>query len=466
VSTERSAIPKKRFLKYALLGIATICITLYAAFYRELSVVFSFFILYFAGRFLVKKNAEGEILLFEVSFLINVLAAIFLTMIFRLEHGDPYTGMGDDMTIYEIARDFKNGITRFAGDLSWNGVNYKTYVIVLSGWLRLLNLVGFSSDFFFNLNILNCWMGAFIAPVVCNIFKHFTSERNSRSIGWLALLYPLSIYFSANIIRDTVVTLFFALGVLVTLDTSLGRMKKVLYLAVVTFLLYNLRDVSGLFLVTFICSFLAINLIANPVKYFVKVSVLIVLGFAFSILLAALAMSPPKVLPPLSDFMNHLSFRIHFYNDLALSTAGESLGAQLRQSRNPVLIGLSLPHLFFSPAPPRFFYGLTASNIVMGVGNIMWYFFGFAFLLSAINLPNHGRLNSFWWSLFLTALTSLLIINFTSGDVRHFAYLHPLLMGLAYMFLSKHPMVFNITFKIFAGFLAFLTALYIFLKFG
>ncbi|MBT1700921.1 hypothetical protein KK083_28775 [Fulvivirgaceae bacterium PWU4] len=416
------------------------------------------------GIRLLRWLAPETIPFFRYSYLLNVFFAIVFTQAFLLEHGDPFTGMGDDFTIHQIAIDNKNGIESYKDGLAWSGLNYKAYITALSLWLKVLNLAGFSSDYFLNLIILNSWMGAFVSPVIYLIFKKFTTDENSSTIAWITLLYPLSIYYSATIIRDIVVTLFFSIGVLVMLTRFRSKLLKFLLLSFCVFVLYHIREASGFFLFIFLITHYVLRKTGGSLRYVIRASILAVLMFVFSILLTALSMRPPKELPPMTHFMAYLSHRIHFYNDAAISQATESLGAEIRKSGNPVLLVLSLPHLFFSPVPPRFFFGMTTSNIFLGIGNLVWYFFGFFYLFSFINLPSRGEVNSFWWAALITAFAALLIINFTSGDVRHFSFIHPVLIGFAFIFIKNNKAAFGYLMKTFLLFALIIVLAYTALK--
>jgi hypothetical protein len=422
-----------RFLLMSLL--ATL---FYSLITGEVSVLFSFVVLYFAGSYLMNKIAPEAKKLLVYSFCLNVLFAVILTGLFELEHGSPFIkGMLDDERFFKIARDYKNGLLIFDEGLHWGGINFKAYTILLAGWLKLLNLFGFSSDHFLNLNILNCLLGAFAVAFVYLIFCRISNPVEANKIAWIVMLYPPVIYYSATLIRDTAVTLVFLASIWILL-LQRNLFFKLFLLSLSVFVLYHIRDASAFFLVIFISSYLALS-VKQSNRMVIKTILLSGVILLFLIFVTALSVKPPDRLPPRTELLSHLSFRIHYYQTVTSDESSEnSLGAKLKSSQNPLLLGLSVAHMFFSPAPPLLFYDFSVSNLFLGLGNIIWYFFGFCYLVTLKTRFQDNVRMRLWWAALTTTFVALILINFTSGNFRHLNFIQPLLIGIVMDYLFRH----------------------------
>ena len=162
--------------QFVAFAICFLFILIFAGAKSAPSVVISFLSLLLLGHWLFRNHEETQRLFFY-AFLLNSFFAIVLTTSFVFHHGKPFIGGGDDEMFYNIARDFKDGLRVFDyGRLPWDAINYKSYIVVLAGWLKALNVIGLSDDSFLNLNLVNSFFGAFSVVLIYRIFRMLTDE--------------------------------------------------------------------------------------------------------------------------------------------------------------------------------------------------------------------------------------------------------------------------------------------------
>lgn len=432
---------------------------------NEPSIILAYLLLAFIGTVLFRKQDNLATQFFFYAFTLYVSLAILFTSLHSLEHGDPFTGLGeDDKGYYETAKDYKDGIRKFEFvQAEWSAINYKAYIIILSGWLKLLNILGFNSDFYFNLNILNCFIGAFSAPFMYLIFRRWATERQARIIATLTLLYPPVVYYSAAIIRDVTILTLFSLGVLIA-DSEMKRVKKVILSILILWVLACIRDASAFFLAVFFVGHWLYKLNPRTMGATTKTLILFGIGFFIVLFTTVLSETPKTSRPPITHVLEYVNYRIHYYFKLSAAEGDEnSLGGKIRASQNPLVLATSVPITYFSPAPPLFFYKQTVSHWFLGLGNMLWYFFGFVYLLTVV-WSRQGQVNRLYIPILATLSAALLLISFTSGDFRHLFFLHPFLIGFAVIFLFKNKGQIHLILGMFGLLMVVLISIYITLK--
>jgi hypothetical protein len=448
-----------------VISVCAFFLLLKAIFSREISIIISFFVFLYAGHFLFRKATIPKKLFFY-TFCLYVLMAVVFTSIHQMEHGTPFTGLGeDDKGFYEIAKEFKNGATSFAWEgLQWKAINYKAYIYLLSGWLKVLNFIGFNSDYYFNLNILNCFFGAMAAPLLFLIFSRWVDDSLAYKIAIFTMLYPPIIYYSAAIIRDTLMVALFPLGVLLAQNTSLPRLLKIVFYILLLVFLINIRDVSALVMFIFLSLTWIFHLNSKAMTPILKLAGGVAVVAVFSFFLYFLSRKPLESSPQSGQLLDYVTHKVHFYFDLSEKESGSgSLGGKIRSSKNPVLLALAIPITFFSPAPPLFIYHFSLSHFFMGLGNILWYFFGFTYSLALI-ISRFKNIAGLHLPMVITFGITLVLVSFTSGDFRHLYFFHPFLIGFSLIFLSTNKKYVPLILNFFLGLSLIFILAYIVLK--
>lgn len=338
---------------------------------------------------------------------------------------------------YNISRDFKDGLRVFDyGRLPWDAINYKAYIIVMGGWLKALNVIGLSDDSFLNLNLVNSFVGALSVVLVYRIFRTLTGETLGWKIGMFALLFPSVVFYSATIIRDTFVLFTFAFSIYILAVSEWSGIKKTALLLACFVFMYYLRNASAFPLAAFVVVYMLLNVKGTNFKVLAIGLFFLGIVIAAAVLVTAAAMHPPKVQPPETDFMNFLSYQIHYYNKLIIAeTSWDSLGIRLRNFDSPVMVCLGIVYMYFSPVPPLFVQSPTFANFFLGIGNIIWYFIAFSYAFSIFKPSSSTIHRKVWWAILITLLLSLLMVFFSSSDPRHLLFIQPFIAGFTIEFL-------------------------------
>jgi hypothetical protein len=442
-------------------------IVIFAGISSSPSVIVSFLSLLLLGRWLLRNHEEAR-RFFLYAFLLNSLFAVLLALSFFLEHGDPFIGGGDDETFYEISRGFKDGLRVFdkKNAFSWSSLNYKAYIIVMAGWLKMLNIIGFSDDSFLNLNLVNSFFGALSVVLIFLIFKSIMGVELGKKTAYWVLLFPPVIFYSATIIRDTMVLFVFSLSLFILFVTNWRWRMKLPLLLVCLLVMYYVRDASSFLLAVFIITYIGLGLKGNNHKLLFIAGCFLAIIVALSTLLVAASTAPPAVQPLKTDFIKFLSYQIHYYNkEILHESLQTSLGARLRDFSNPVAVLTGILYMFFSPVPPLFFQSFTFGNLFLGLGNMVWYFIGFLYVFSVFQSsysPVHRRV---WWAVLMTLLLSLLMVYFSSGDSRHLHFIQPFIIGFTVEYFTRNKNSAILTTKILLVAGAALSMLYLILKF-
>lgn len=432
-------------------------IVAHVTFSGEASLLLTYFLALVTGYCLFRKSdALG---FFTISFFVNTFFAVLFVLYFESNHGLPFSEGADDQAFYEISKKLKNG-----ENVDFSALNYKAYVLTFSYYFKALNAVGIDSDYFFHLNILNSLFGALAAPLIFLIARGYTSQKNASLMALITLAYPPYIFYSATIIRDILVATLLFMIVYITIFRRSSQLRKIIILVPLFFFLYHIRAASA-FLALFFISYYYLTKTNLIPEILLKATVICMVIGVIAIQMVSIAKPPPPEQPPLSDISNYLSYTSHYYRDLMVEQSDKnSIGVLIRTSENPALIFLSFVYMYFSPAPPLFVKSLELDDIFLGLGNLKWYYFALLFIIAAFLREKDAFKRRFQWAVILTVLLAVSVINFSSGDPRHFYFLQPLVMLVGLDYVSKNKRFFLDFTKAFALIFGFAGLVFVLLK--
>jgi len=411
---------------------------LLGGYYQDLSVFITFFFLLYLGKLLLKKQVHTIYKLQRNSFFVNVCSGVLITTW--------YSSGQDDFTFYSISTFLSKGQYNFnIADryFEWSSIQYKFYVLAFAYWYKMLNIIGVSSNFFFHLNIINSFVASFIAPFVYKIgLKVFGDKSSTPKIAALfCLLFPILIYYSSVIIRDSWIITFF-LMIVYALISNKTLLRKLLLIFVLLFLVFFLRKSSAVFIVALILLYIVFNTKNAFFVFLINRIVPFVTLFILLIFFIAIQLPVPEVAPPNTEVLNYISYTVNFYRNLSASEAVDSsVGLQLRLSNNPIVIFVYYVYFYLSPVPPVFIKNFNIVNVFLGVGNILWYIVSPLYFIHSFQLRKTSNIvfiKSFFWFLILV----LIMVGTATGEQRHLLFLYPIVFLFSIDYVLNHKQQF------------------------
>lgn len=415
------------FKKSSLTGILLLffILTIFSLFivgnyYHSSSVLIAFLFLLSFGCLLLRGVSRK---LFFLSFFINILVSIIFHFYFLRANGLPFTQGGDEKTYYDFSLSiYHHGITSL-GEI-YLFIPYKAYVLLLAGWMKLLNFIGITDPSIpFNLRLLNDFVGGFIPVISFHIFSLFFDKIKARKYSLYILLFPLTIYYSATLLREVYVTVPFLLIVYLTLSPQFNRAIRIFLIGGLCVFTFFIRPASAAMIVSFPFFYVFFKKGSNYKFSYLKKSIIPLL-FLASLLI-------------FHQFNSRSINETHSgYSELSASAAsGNSVGSLLVSSHNPIA-KLAMPvYIAYSPIPPPIFSEVNIYNTFISIGSIWWYVIFPLYILLIIKiLKRKDVFSGFIKASGVTVLFSLALVSVTSMDPRHIQFIYPIALfgGLFY----------------------------------
>lgn len=424
-------------------------LTFHIFYFKAPSVLITFFSLFILGIIFFLKSGKTTPQLFLISFCFNISISAIITYYFIYLNGIPFSEGGDDFTFYDLTIHWLEGISKFDSyaikeyGISWSTIEYKLYIQIFGNWFKFLNSIGIESNHFFHLNILNCWFGAFAAPLIFLITNKVASPKVAQLTSLFVLIYSPLIFYSSIIIRDTLIITLFLLIVWVAIKQMSSIKKAIIILLLIYFIIY-LRNVSALFAIIFILTFFISKSRIKQIRIFLHKKFIIIIIGLIVLVAAILIATNMSVLKNIDFFIfNNVVRYYEFYKQHAVEQgSGGSIGLFLKQSNNPFIFIISVFYIYLSPIPPEFIKKMNLINLFLGYGNILWYIIGPTFFIAVLQEYRSRGMSNLLKSTLICLLVSLIFIAMTSGNVRHLYFLHPLIAMFSINYAVKYKMQF------------------------
>lgn len=401
------------FIIFSILGVYFTNLSLQ---FRDSSIVFSFVFLAFIGFFLFSNGSSRTLFLFH--YVLYSLFAICFYEYYTSVNGASFIGGGDDEFFYKISKGFY--LDNFERNRFYEGVffpitTYQGYIYTLSGYLWILNVLGFDSTNVFHFILINVLVGSFSGMLVFRIARKIGYQLG----GYLFIitLFPVTVWYGVTLLRDSFILFFFLLLIDTLVSSEKLTLKQILLSVLWIILTATIRPAHAI-----IFSFLL------GVKFFFSiqgiVSKVLLIMVAIIVIFTFLESSVNDQLEEVSQVAEN------YDSEISENASGSSIGRLLYSSSNPVFIVIRPVVLFFSPIPPLIFSGLTFDNLFLSIGNLLWYFFGASFLVLLYVKGRTIIYSNIYLSLTSVILFTPIIISLTSRDPRHIVFVYPIVQIL------------------------------------
>ena len=405
---------------------AAVLVLFFNAFIFDLyTPILSFTLFLVLGGVLLRGNTR---LFFLLSFFVYIVLGHILAWSYYIDHGNFFIGGGDDELFYDYAIDFaKNGFD--TSNPLFVAVTFKAYMYILGWYINFLNLLGVrTTNYFFDLLLLNNAAGAFAIATIYQIVKEKISQEILFKYCLLVILFPTIAYFSSSLLREVYVYLSLALVILIITNRQY-ILFKIVFIALIVIFVAFIRIASAILILSLPLTYLIYSIKRIHLKAILFLFIFITAVYLYQ---------------KFSELQNFdLSEKGESYNDLVASeSTSNSIGALLKSSDNPIFIAARFIYTLYSPIPPPIFKKVNLNTAIMSVGSFMWYFLLPAYIFSLWNnkIFQDIKLNRLMKSFAITFLFSVFIVTITSGDPRHLHFLYPfiLLGAIQYSFARKH----------------------------
>lgn len=416
--------------------------------FNQSSVLYSSLILLGFGYILFRKIERK---LFLISFLFNISIAGILAIYYLGLNRVPFIGGGDDELFYTYAVKLsKYWLSAFGPEYIF-GMQYKLYVHLHGFWFDFLNYLGISDYLFFHSILLNCFVGALIGPLSYRIIKKIFYERFALYSSLLIVFFPLTVFYSATLLRESFVTVLFLIIVLVTISDR-NFISKGFILFILLLLSYFLRPASAIFMTMF------------PAGYFVfaaksRLSRNSVLLFFTALIFTGLAFKS-------QIYDRDIKETQKMYDELAQENSSESsIGMKLTRSGSVAVRAMSVLYIIYSPVPPPFFIEQRLDFLFLSLGSSIWYFAFPSLVLFFFLYYKDKEIGKYLNSFMLFFVFSAFIVTFSSADVRHLQPIYPLSLAFVLYFIKERFEVFKKYMYLYLFIIPFPIALYVIVKF-
>ncbi len=424
-----------------------------AIYYWDLSIFITFFFFLFLAKVFFNKQKGTAIKLQRVSFLVNVCCAVLITLSFETIYGTWHSRGKDDLTFYTIAiklLEGKDGFYFTGHYFDWAAVKYKLYVLVFAIWYKILNFIGINGNLFFHLNIINSFVGSFIAPFIYKIgLKLFgNSSVTPKKAAIVCLFFPPLVYYSAVIIRDIWVLSFFLMIIYLVISDK-NVIKKIVLIVLLLMVIYYIRSSNAFFMLLFIMLYVILNIKSRVVTFIINKVIPILALVVFILLFIILQLPTAETAPPKTDVFNFFKYTINYYRELAASQSVEnSIGLKLRLSNNPIILILYYIYVYLGPIPPKFIKDFNIINVFLGIGNFIWYVMSPLYFLHSFQLRKTSC-NVFVKSYFWFLIIVLIIVGTATGTQRHILFVYPIILLFSVDYILNHKKQFYVYLKAF-----------------
>jgi|GEM_PF-6131470 len=402
---------------------AVSCLIFNAISFNLYSPFFSFVLFATIGCIFLRGNARVFYLL---SFFVYVVFGHLLAWSFYRDHTNFFIGGGDDQLFYDLALSFaREGFDVL--DPHYIGLSSKGYVHILASYVSVLDFLGFKGkSYFFDLLFINNALGAFTISAVYGLVRNRLNVKLKLRFCLFLVFFPFVLYYSSTLLRDVCVMISLS-TVACLIASNLKSYLKGMLIALVIMILATIRPASALFVLTLPVSFVLLSIKSFFWRSSIAIGILagaIILYVQFSSLYGVQI-----------DASNEM------YNNLVEQEAsGDSIGAKLRASKNPVLVVANTIYTLYSPIPPPIFKDISFRNGVLSIGSFLWYFLLPAYFFSVwwnYKKQNINRFDLMMKSFSITFISSLIIISFTSGDTRHLLFLYPFVLLGVFQYINQ-----------------------------
>lgn len=255
----------KKHFSYLL--IICFCATFLFISLKNMFLIFAIFILgiyFFQKKFKVKKFT---IFLFVISFLVRLLAILFVKT--------PI--ISDFAVMYNTAVEILNGDMSYINEsLYFNKWGYQMgHTMYMYFLLKLFNSVTF-------LKIINCLVTSLVTVLIYLISKELSSEKSSRIISLIYCFFPFPLLLNTVLTNQHVPALLILLGFYLTIGKKFLKMNYIFkYIIVGILIAFSnvLRSEGIVFIASFIIYFILQIRKDNFKKVITKLLVLIVTYF-------------------------------------------------------------------------------------------------------------------------------------------------------------------------------------------
>jgi len=379
--------------------------------FNQLSLIFiSLFFLFFPTIFFKNKTLT----IYFLSLSVSVIYFVIYTFITLYETNSLFLSGGDDEFFYISSLQlFENGFdtdSQLAGRRDVISVNYIGYLYLNYIIINILDFIPFFEVDILSFRLVKYLLTALIPVLIYKIFQKTVFRLNNKGI-LILILFPQLIFFNYSLIRSSYISLLFCLLVYVILYFR-NRIIKYLFVIVIIAITAVFRDVSALFLLSFLIFFI-LKLEKRNILFSLSIILLTVYSSFFLFSQTALGIK--------------LSNVQEAFFELSTSSNNSSLGLSILLSKNPLMFPIKLVYIILSPIPPKFIYNINIINFINLFGNLSWYIIslGCAVYYVKIKKIRDKFSDKISIPLFLCLFFSTIIVLNTTLNPRHIAFIYP-----------------------------------------
>jgi hypothetical protein len=371
------------------------------------------FILISIAKLLLNRQS---LILFFFSFGVNLIGSVILILSTFYLFGKPFLQGGDDELFFLASKDL------FLNDFDFSisveqvplvAVNYPAYLLLFGAWFELLSHFLFSEPHFLALIYLKVFISSFCPVLLWKINNNLGLVKFNKVIVFIVLM-PTLIYFNATLLRESIITFLFLVGIYKT--TSENKfIFKLFFIFLISFVIYFIRPVNGFLMVSFFCIYEYLK--RNDIVSFKSIIFLTVIVFSIQIFNSSLK----NILESINTIQE--SYMSLTNSDNSVS----SIGRVLYNSESFILFPIKLLYYVLSPIPPPFFSNPSIITFILSIGAIYWYLIVFSITNKCFR--SFRKLSVFEKSIILIFLLSAIIGVSTSKDSRHLIYIYPLIVS-------------------------------------
>lgn len=378
--------------------------------FNQPSLIFiSLFFLFSPTIFLKNKNLT----IFFLSCSVSIIYFVIYTFITFYETNSLFLSGGDDEFFYRSSiRLFENGFdidSQILG-VNLNSGNYIGYLYFNYIIINILDFIPFFDTDILSFRLVKYLITSLIPFFVYKIFQNTVFRLTNKGI-LILLLFPQLIFFNYSLIRSSYISLLFCLLIYVIVYFKNTKIKYLFVLVIIVITAF-FRDVTALFLVSFLI-FYNLKFEKRNILFSLSIILLTIYSSFFLFSETAIAVKLSKVQEA--------------FIDLSSSSNNSSLGLTVLLSKNPLMFPIKLVYIILSPIPPKFIYNINITNFISLLGNLSWYFISFGSAIYYININKIRDKFSYKISisLLLCLFSSLIIVLNTTMNPRHIAFLYP-----------------------------------------
>ncbi|WP_242083699.1 hypothetical protein [Aestuariivivens sediminis] len=401
---------KINFIAYAFFAISAFFVVFLSLEIKDITILYTWFLGATVFFFLKRKDEKH---LFIISFSVNTIASILFCLDNYYNTGYlNSTNLDDNEFYYTTIKLINSDI----GDY-FKIHRLSIFYIFTTKIYQILEFFGFDSKSYFHYLIYNIVLGALVPLLVLSLSKSvYHNQLKKIKAAYLVAFFPTLIYFSAVGLRDSWITFFFTLFVVVYIKKTMNFYKKWFVIFFALGIIYILRHQSIFYplIFAFIYELFKIkNIKKKTYLFFSGILILLVCYCCY--------------------FETIQEYYLWYKNYTIGANTNNSLGVKLKYEFG--LLGKFIYFLAYilGPIPPLFVYkGITLPNVFLGIGTILGYFilpsYFFAFY--------KGNKDPLRVAILISFLSVSFIISLITGHLRHKTLFYPIILALTFLDLS------------------------------